>query len=320
MNEQAPNNLIQYALGALAVVVLLEKTIGIKNLLDFAKTLIGAIGPYKFKSYSHCHDPKLLNLIKQFEDKDFIQVEKTLLAFSPDYRDFGLNALGDIEDSSIAQAWIQQSPDHDLPKIILAQHKITQAWQARGVGFAKSVKQENMDAYKNYLKEAQEILQTAKAQTSEFDINKDVALLTVYRGIDLEDRTPIHQTFEHGMSLNPENIGLHLSYFSAISEKWGGTREELDRYFNSLPETPKLLEQCILSTYYWDLIKVYDMDDEKTESMIKNFVRHVDATHKNENSLYRFNLYLDLYWISSVLVEDLEEKYYTLVKPYWDDK
>lgn len=321
MNEQIPNNLIQYALGALAIIVLLEKTIGIKNLLGFTKNLIRFIKPYTFTSHAHCNDPKLLGLVKQFENKNFVDVEKTLLSFPPDYRDFGLTALGEVEDESLIQTWIQKAPNHDLPKIILAQHKITQAWQARGVGFAKSVKQENMDTFKRFLTEAYEILQASQSQTSEFNINKDIALLTVYRGLNLNDRTPIHQTFQHGMAINPEHIGLHLSYFSAISPKWGGTEDELKSYLNNLPDTPQLLEQCILSSYYWDLVKIYDMDnDEKIESIIQNFIHTVDSTQEQNDNLYRFNLYLNIYWLSAVLAENLEDKYYRLVKPYWDDK
>ncbi len=288
-----------------------------KSLFQMAKRLIKG---YSYTKNEHCNDPKLLELVENFKQERFNKVEETLLSFNADYREFGFKSIGEVEDISIVEKWINQHPDNITAKLVLAYHKIAQGWIIRGVGSINSVEEENLLKFKKLLQEAKEILLNIEDNSSEFDINKNICLLTLFKAIDLEDRTIIHQTFQHGLSIDSQHIGLHIAYFTAISEKWGGTREELNTYFEQIPSEPALLSQCIQSMYYWDLIKIYRIDDEATESKIKDFIMQIDRQGIPKDNLYRYELYLRLYWLSSVLIDGLKDKYYQLVKPYWDDK
>lgn len=288
-----------------------------KSFFQIVKNLIRG---YRYTKNEHCNDPKLLALLADFRDLNFDKVEETLLSFSSDYRDFGFSSLGAVDDTTIIEKWIEQSSNSDAAQIVLALHKAHLGWKSRGVGFAKSVKEEDMKIFRSLIEEAKDILFEIKSGSSEFDINKDVALLALFKAINLEDRAIIHETFKHGLEIDPANIGLHINYFTAISEKWGGTREELNTFFEYIPNEPALLGQCIQATYYWDLVKVYEVDDEQTEQKIRAYVKKIDRQGIPKDNLYRYDLYLSLYWLSAMLVEGLESKYYNLVKPYWDDK
>lgn len=308
---------VQYLMMALAVVVLAVKYVDIEKI----KKVIAFFSPYKYTRYSHCHDEALLSMVDAFKQNDFKRVESSLLGFAADYRSFGLNALGEVEDESIVQRWLQDDAGNDIPQLILAAQTIKRAWETRGVGTIDEVSPEDLKAFKALLKEAHTILDAAKQNSSAFDIDKDIFLLQILKATDLDDRTVIHQTFEHGKSLDAQHIGLHLAYFTAISEKWGGSQQELEHYLNQVPESPALLVQCIQAAYYWDLVKVYDMDDEATEKKIESFIKTIDAQGVPSNNLYRYELYLRLYWLaSSQLFDKLEDKYYQLAKLYWDDK
>ncbi len=289
----------------------------LKSLFKFVKKLIKG---YTFEKHEHCNDPKLLAIVEDFKQGNFKKVEETLLSFSADYREYAFNSLGEVEDSSIVEKWLQESPNSDTAQLVLAHHKVDKGLKIRGVGYIKSVPEENLKQFKSLFRQAKEILLDIKKNNSEFDINKDVCLLTIFKALNLENRDIIHETFNHGLSIDPQHIGLHIAYFVAISEKWGGTRDELNAYFKQIPEEPKLLGQCIQAIYYWDLIKVYQDDTPETEQMVKNFIMQVDGEGIPKDNLYRYEIYLRLYWLSSVLIDGLKDKYYRLVKPYWDDK
>ncbi len=288
-----------------------------QSLFQMAKRLIKG---YSYTKNEHCNDPKLLALVADFKQQNFDKVEETLLSFSSDYREFGFKSLGEVKDTNFVNQWIAQAPDNDTAKLVLAYHKVVQGWIIRGVGSINSVEEEDLKKFRALLQEAKEILFSLKEMTSEFAIDRDVCFLTIAKALNLEDRAIIHQTFQHGLSINPQHIGLHIAYFVAISEKWGGSQEELNAYFEQVPSEPALLSQCIQALYYWDLIKVYQVDDEQTEAKVKDFMMQVDSQGVPKDNLYRYELYLRFYWLSSVLLEGLEEKYYQLVKPYWDDK
>ncbi len=242
----------------------------IRLLFDLVKFLIR--GGYKHTKNGHCGDSKLLAIIEDFKQQKFAVVKEKLLQFSDDYREFAFKSLGEIKDSSIFENWIKEAPNDDLPLVALANHKVIQGWEIRGVNKVSSVSKEDLARFKSLLEEAKEILLKSKKITSEFDINKDICLLTLFKAIDLESRAIIHETFQHGLAINPQHIGLHIAYFVAISEKWGGSREELNAYFKEIPNEPALLGQCVLAIYYWDLIKVYSISDSKTEENIRNFI------------------------------------------------
>lgn len=289
----------------------------LKSLFKFVKSIVKG---YTYTKNGHCNDPKLLAIIDDFNRQDYRKVKDSLLSFAPDYRDFAFVALGEVKDSALIETWVREFPNDDLPLIVLAYHKVAQGAMIRGVGSVNSVSAEDLSRFKTLLKEAQEILLDSKETASDFDINKDVCLLTIFKAIDLDSREVIHETFQHGLSIDPAHIGLHIAYFVAISEKWGGSREELTAYFDQMPDAPSLLVQCIQAIYYWDLVKVYQIEDEETEQKIKSFILAVDQQGGPKDNLYRYELYLRLYWLSSILLEGLEDKYYQLVKPYWDDK
>ncbi|MBS9776378.1 MAG: hypothetical protein KGV57_04750 [Fusobacterium sp.] len=267
----------------------------------------------------HCNDPILLSLVEEFKNKNFNKVEEMLKGFSDDYKEFGFNSLGEVNNENLFKEWVDTNSENELPKLAHAYFKIVQGSIIRGIGPVSSVDDEDMEKFHKLFLEAEEILLGLEKLSKEFEIYKYIGLLTVRKINNSEDREFIHELFKKGLAIKYNHIGLHIAYFITISEKWGGTREEIDKYFEEIPAEPELLSQCISAIYYWDLIRVYQIDDEDTENVIRKFMMDID-TSKIENNLYRYSLYLRVYWLSSMIQESLEDKYYNLVKDYWDDQ
>lgn len=273
---------------------------------------------YRYTKYSHCHDPQLLELLEDFKNKKFNQVENKLINFKSDYRDFGISTIAELQDETLINSWINESKS-DVAQITLAEFKLNQGWKYRGVGSIDTVNEEDYKNFQKCIKEAKELLLELLKKTPEFNIEKIVRLLTIYKAIDI-DREEIHKIFKAGLEIAPQHIGLHIKYFQAISPKWGGTKEEIHNYMNNfLPNEPKLIEQSVLAMYYWDLIKVYDVDDKNLTKEIVSFINEIDHKGLPKDNLYRFPLYLSLQWLCSSNAENLERKYYRLAKRYWDD-
>ena len=111
---------------------------------------------------------------------------------------------------------------------------------------------------------------------------------------------------------------MNFNYFATISPKWGGTQEELDVFFNSLGKKSPFINNLILAQHYYD--HVYMGDDNDDDGRIKKFIEESKTLKIQEDELYKYELYLLLYWLSNNLkIKQLEAHYKALVKPYWED-
>lgn len=306
-------------LSVIIILALIQFTFGLKNVWLLGKHLLGLNkSPDRFDYHPHCQDPKLLNLIELFKKKAFTEVEKTLLSFTPDYRDFGLKALGACADEATVQLWLKQDTVGDLPRLIHAHYEILTAGAIRGSGTIDTVSKKSIKLVIKHLQEAHESLKVAKLKDSAFNIDKEVALLEVYKGLNPSNREVIRDAFESGLSLDPNHVGLHINYFDAISEKWGGTKEEMDSYLAQMPQSPKILVQCIQAMRYFDALFFDEKTDDATKREIKKFIESV-AIDTRETDLNRFNLYASAYWICLVAFKDSKDKIYQKLKPYCTD-
>lgn len=259
---------------------------------------------------AHYQDPKLMRLMNVFYAQKFSLVEQILSDFSEDYLSFGVEMLAQIRNKKIIEKWMSNS-NSVISRIVMGLHLIDKAWQERGDGFIDTVSASSGMRFHMLLCQAENILTNIKEQDTVFEVERLVALLTVYKALH-NDRNIIHETFNKGLSISAHHIGLHQAYFNAISPKWGGSYEEVDTYLNTMPTKPELLVNIIKAMYYGDLLGVELVDDEETIQSIKNFVVSIALQNQNKSDLHRVTLYGYMLDIARIESFDLEKKFETL--------
>ncbi len=262
-------------------------------------------------------DPRIQAVGTLLKEGDYLGVEETLKSFEDSHRYFALKYIADIKNAkTMIDAWISAEPTNGIAILLRAMVVISEAWEVRGRGFADSVSPENKALFKSMLHDAKDILIKAKESNCVFEADLASAFLAIYKAIDV-DRSVIHTTFREAVQKHPENIGLHYSYFIAISPKWGGSEGEMQAYFKTLPHN-ELLKNVIMSEYYNDAV-MYESVPRET---IKKFVQEVDASgiadiNPWDNPFY-FTLYSNLNYCAHYAgLHDLSTKYENWANYLW---
>lgn len=295
------------------VLYLLEKYVGFSPI----DKLINKATSYKFKMFSHLNDPKLKQLIEDFNQKQFTNVESSLSGMSPSYRAFAFKSLGQYGTMDVSEEWENNAPGNATPKIIKAYQLIHKAWEIRGRGTIDTVTEMDQKAFKKKLHLAEDELLAVNADGGKYQANVASALLKVYKSIDVE-RERIHSTFNEAQKANPNDADLNFQYFACISPKWGGTSEEMNAYTSTLEHRSDFINYLIQAQYYMDLVYFENYDGE--EEKIKQFLDSMKSVQFPNEELYRFELYLLLYWTASNLKLKEDANYYKgIIEPYWED-
>lgn len=307
-------SIVKWILVGFGILYFLDKY-GIFSPID---NLINKIGKYHFKMYSHLNNPKLKQIISYFNTKQFNNVEQSLKSMSPSFRSFAFKSLGQYGNLEISDEWLQKDNQNDLPRIIKAYQLIHKAWEIRGRGTIDTVSNQKQIAFKKHLKKAESLLlETNKNTVNSFHANSVASLLKIYKAIDV-NRKEVHQLFETVVQEFPNNTEINFNYFAFISPKWGGSEEELNTYLNTLNTKSSFIQTLILAQYYFDLVHLYDYEDN--DKRIEQFIEEIKIANFHEDELYQYELYLLAYWISNNLkLKKLEKHFKKTLEPYWED-
>ncbi len=303
----------KWILAGFGVLYFLDKY-GIFSPID---NLLNRRGKYKFKMQSHLDNPKLKQLIGYFNNSEYHNVEQTLKSLNASYRAFAFKSLGQYTDVTISDAWLAKEPNNDLPKIIKGYQLIHKAWEVRGRDTIDTVSNQNQNTFKSYLKKAEAVLLKVDQNNTIYKNNCVSSLLKIYKAIEV-NRENTHQLFQRTIEEFPNDAELHLNYFSFISPKWGASEDELNRYMNELNSKSPFIQDLILAQYYFDLVHLYNYKDQ--DGKIQQFMETVRSNTINNENLFRYELYLLLYWLANNLEnKPLEKHYKSLITDYWED-
>lgn len=305
--------IIKWVLAFFGVLYLLDKY-GIFSPID---NLINRIGKYKFKMYSHLNNPKLKEVVSYFNKKQFSNVEQSLQYMNSSYRAFAFKSLGQYGEIMVSDEWLKKDAQNSLPKIIKAYQLIHKAWEIRGRGTIDTVSNQNQVAFKDHLKKAESLLLDI-GNLDAFDSNCVASLLKIYKVIDM-NRNYVHKLFHDAIVKYPDDAELQFNYMAFVSPKWGASEEELMNYLNTIliSQSP-FIQYLIKAQYYFDLVHLYNYKDE--DKKIRRFVEKMKTKIFEEDELYRYELYLLLYWLSNNLkLKTLEKHYKQILEPYWED-
>jgi len=268
--------------------------------------------------FNYAFVPEIIALVKSYNNKDFKAVESSLdLSLNDSYKDFGINALSEVSDNSIIEEWLQQSPDNQLALTIKGAKLIVDAWEVRGNRTIDQVNPDNLVTFKKMLEESKAILLKARQETGKYSVYVNSMLLKLYKALDV-DRAEIHNTFKIASEKDLDNIVLNINYYACLSEKWGGTKEEMETYYNSISKN-EILQNILRTMSYNDQIYFevpsYSKEDKKVwKQKVKNFIKNVDSTPLDESNLHKYELYRSLAMLAADvgglddLVTKLEQK------------
>lgn len=303
---------VKWILVGFGVLALLSKYLN----FDPIDKWINKIKQYKFEEVTHLEDEKLKRLIELLKQGKWADITRTLRGFNDSYKSFGLRTLGQYSAMKQIDAWMNQEPESDLPKIVRAYHLVSKGWEIRGRGNIDTVSKTGLRQFKEHLHLAKELLFEVKSNV-DFKLNVHGLLLKIYKAIDVE-REVIHSTYQKVVSGNENHADLNFNYFAAISPKWGGTKEEVDRYLETLGNKSEFINHLITTQYYFDYVHMLGGKDENGQ--MKVFIEGMKNFQPAPDELYKYELYLLLYWLSNNLeYEGLESYYKQLVAPFCRD-
>ena len=277
---------------------------------------INRIKRYKFEEITHLGDEKLKGLIELMKQEKWADITRALRGFNDSYKSFGLRTLGQYSDVKQIDAWMNQEPESDLPKIVKAYYLVSKGWEIRGRGKIDTVSKTSLHQFKEHLHLAKELLFDVKSN-ADFKLNVHGLLLKMYKAIDIE-REVIHSTYQKVIRENENHAELNFNYFAAISPKWGGKKEEVDQYLATLENKSEFINYLITAQYYFDYVHMLDGKDENGQ--MKAFIEEMKNFQPALDELYKYELYLLLYWLSNNLeYEGLESYYKQLAAPFCQD-
>jgi hypothetical protein len=302
---------VKWILVGLGVLAVLSKY------LDFNPiNLLFGKKKYKFQEINHLNDALLQRLIQLSSDKKWDELAHELKKLKGSYLTFGFRALGQYADSKKIDEWIEEQPHLDLPKIIKSYSLVFKAWEVRGRGTVDTVSKKDMAKFKSMLAEAKDLLLHLNHRGS-YQLNVNAHLLKIYKALDT-DRNVIHQTYQNVVTLDPDHAELNFNYFAAISPKWGGNSDEVRAYLNHLESKSEFINYLITAQYYFDFVHM--MNGEDKDGKMKTFLFEMKSVAIPSDELFRYELYLLLYWLSNNLeYRELESYYRDLVAPYCKD-
>lgn len=214
------------------------------GLLSSGLTLIGkllAIFGVKPKSKVLMMEdfPAIVSLREQVKDHQWASVENLLRNLEDQERPHFIQGLA--EDSTLEsdlKNWLKASPKSALAHCVYGHLLIKKAWDARGGGVASTVTIESFQGFFDHLFHAEETFLRAIELEDKFVESYD-GLITICMGASL-DHNSLWGYFAKAVILSQDSYATHMNMVTALTEKWGGDRNEMFRVarrsvFNAKP-------------------------------------------------------------------------------------
>ncbi|MBD8696658.1 DUF4034 domain-containing protein [Stenotrophomonas sp. CFBP 13718] len=161
---------------------------------------------------------------------------------------------------AFVDAWIKHSPDAPTPHIAKGILLLNRAFQYRGGGFARTVKEENWAPFRENVDLARAHLMKHKTQAAR-DPHWYHRMLEVAR---LQDWSygQFDALFDEGTARHPRYYGLYFSATEALLPKWGGSAGRIEDFAQQTVRRTRATEGTSLyARIYWVAINTqFDMD------------------------------------------------------------
>ena len=150
------------------------------------------------------------------------------------------------------QEWKEHSPGLPGPPIVESLYWDAYAWSARGGGYASEVTETGWELFKERLAKAEKVLLASKSYASDNP-------LWYYQYIKVAvglgwDKPQLLKLFLEAISKEPEFYQKYFIAAAAMSPKWGGSYELMDKVATSSAEFTRKQEGDVVYTrVYWSI-------------------------------------------------------------------
>jgi len=154
-----------------------------------------------------------------------------------------------------------QTLNTDFHNMIVGYYYIYCAWESRSGRRAEFVGEDQWEGFYKYLNLANHFL-NEEYMDEKMQLQAWSDLITVQMGFS--EREMADETFEKCMAIDPNSVNAHMTYFSVITPKWLGSRDEMKEHVKS-DRWSKEISTVLQLKYYVELYKEYyfnEIDDE----------------------------------------------------------
>jgi len=124
---------------------------------------------------------------------------------------------------TLAQAWLEEEPNSFWANIVYARTKIHEAWQHRGESYAEDVDDDAWQLFFECLADSEPALYRAMELDKESAYpHSSLIIVAMAQDASAEQLSDI---FEQAILLHPLHFPSYYTYFSTLTEKWGGSNE-----------------------------------------------------------------------------------------------
>ncbi|MGZ4982314.1 MAG: hypothetical protein ACXWAB_12810 [Methylobacter sp.] len=149
--------------------------------------------------------------------------------------------------------WIAQTPKNSTPYLAKAEALVAYAWEARGDGWADSVKEQDWVLFRKRLSEARKMLEDSAATSKNSSV-----WFEIMQTIALGESWPIEEyskLFNESVSREPT---YYFHYFHAATyflPRWHGSADKLTQFIdNAVNNTQAKEGQTLYTRIYWSLL------------------------------------------------------------------
>ncbi|MBS0355737.1 MAG: hypothetical protein JSR83_17770 [Proteobacteria bacterium] len=182
------------------------------------------------KPYSKSNDKQAelfsINFRKKLDRGDYLEAEMMLMKASDQNRERMIYGFATSENSvQISAAWATKHPRSAFANIVVGASLIVSGWKIRGGNYAEDVADNAWAPFLSKLGSAEEpLLRAAKIDASIAEPYSWLIHSGLGQGASREDQ---HRLFVEATSRAPLHWPAHYKYFNVLTEKWGGSHDEM---------------------------------------------------------------------------------------------
>jgi hypothetical protein len=149
--------------------------------------------------------------------------------------------------------WIAATPGNPTPYIAKAQVLLAYAWDARGNGYANTVKEEDWPIFRQRIAQARDTLEKSEKISKRsplwYEKMQDIAKAQSWPEEDFV------RLFREGAAKEPANYILYFKAADYLLPRWHGSARQLADFVNSaVAATEKKEGQTLYTRIYWSLL------------------------------------------------------------------
>ena len=190
---------------------------------------------------------------------------------------------------TLAKTWVKESPKSPMGNVMVAEVRISRAWQIRGTGYASTVSPQQWMKFNELVQSAKDyLLQTRKySEVDPWWYERMLRIAIWQSKPEIEFRTLLDQA----LATHPTYFGVHMAAVDYYSPKWGGSLlkiEEISQRVTS--KLPVAIRDTTYARLYSYVYQEYMRDNSEARVNCPQWIRGSEDIVKLHPTQYNYNL------------------------------